>query len=263
MNWSIYFSGLAAMAVFAFAGWLLSLYRNNVTHVDSMWSLFFVVAAISYSLSMLDSGQGLSQRAWLVLILVSVWALRLCVYLTWRNWGPHEDHRYAAIRKNNAPYFKFTSLYIVFGLQAVLAWVISLSLLGVVTSDAPLNAADAAGVLLMMSGLIWETLADYQLSRFKNNPDNHGKVLNQGLWRFSRHPNYFGECCVWWGFYLMALAGGAWWSVPSALLMTLLLLRISGVALLEKDIAERRPDYIQYIKSTSSFIPWPPEDSQK
>lgn len=263
MNWSIYFSGLAAMAVFAFAGWLLSLYRNNVTHVDSMWSLFFVVAAISYSVSMLDSGLGLSQRAWLVLILVSVWALRLCVYLTWRNWGPHEDHRYAAIRKNNAPYFKFTSLYIVFGLQAVLAWVISLSLLGVVTSDAPLNAADAAGVLLMMSGLIWETLADYQLSRFKNNPDNHGKVLNQGLWRFSRHPNYFGECCVWWGFYLMALAGGAWWSVPSALLMTLLLLRISGVALLEKDIAERRPDYIQYIKSTSSFIPWPPEDSQK
>lgn len=263
MNWSIYFSGLAAMAVFAFAGWLLSLYRNNVTHVDSMWSLFFMVAAFSFSASIHHSGQGLSQRTLLVLILLCIWALRLCLYLTWRNWGPHEDHRYAAIRKNNEPHFKFTSIYIVFGLQAVLAWVVSLSLLGAITSNAPLNGADAAGALLMISGLIWETVADYQLSRFKNNPANHGKVLNQGLWRFSRHPNYFGECCVWWGFYLMALAGGAWWSVPSALLMTLLLLKISGVALLEKDIAERRPDYIEYLKSTNRFIPWLPKDKDQ
>lgn len=263
MNWSIYFSGLTAMAVFAFTGWLLSLYRNNVTHVDSMWSLFFMVAAFSFSASIQHLGQDLSQRALLVMILLSIWALRLCLYLTWRNWGPHEDHRYAAIRKNNAPYFKLTSIYIVFGLQAVLAWVVSLSLLGAITSNAPLNGADAAGVLLIISGLVWETVADYQLSRFKSNPGNHGKVLNQGLWRFSRHPNYFGECCVWWGFYLMALAGGAWWSVPSALLMTLLLLKISGVALLEKDIAERRPGYIEYLKSTSRFIPWRPKDVNK
>lgn len=263
MNWSIYCDGLAAMAVFAFAGWLLSLYRNNVTHVDSMWSLFFVVAAISYSVSMLNSGLGLSQRAWLVLILVSVWALRLCVYLTWRNWGPHEDHRYVAIRKNNAPYFKFTSIYIVFGLQALLAWVVSLSLLGAVTASAPLNGWDIAGTLLMISGFIWESVADCQLSRFKNKPDSRGKLFNQGLWRFSRHPNYFGECCVWWGFYLIALAGGGWWSIPSALLMTLLLLKVSGVALLEKDIAERRPDYIHYIKSTNSFIPWLPKDIRR
>lgn len=263
MNWSIYFNGLAAMAVFAFAGWLLSLYRNNVTHVDSMWSLFFMVAAFSFSASIQHSGQGLSQRALLVLILLSIWALRLCLYLTWRNWGPHEDHRYAAIRKNNEPHFKFTSIYIVFGLQAVLAWVVSLSLLGAITSNAPLNGADAAGALLVISGLIWETVADYQLSRFKNKPANHGKVLNQGLWRFSRHPNYFGECCVWWGFYLMALAGGAWWSAPSALLMTLLLLKISGVALLEKDIAERRPDYIEYLNSTNRFIPWLPKDKDQ
>lgn len=136
MNWSIYFNGLAAMAVFAFAGWLLSVYRNNVTHVDSMWSLFFLVAALSYISAVHSMGQNISQRALLVLILLSIWALRLCLYLTWRNWGPHEDHRYAAIRKNNAPYFKFTSIYIVFGLQAVLAWVVSLSLLGAITSDA-------------------------------------------------------------------------------------------------------------------------------
>lgn len=267
MNWSIYFSGLAAMAVFAFAGWLLSLYRNNVTHVDSMWSLFFVVAAFSYSASIHDLGNELSQsispRAWLVLILVSIWALRLCIYLTWRNWGPHEDHRYVAIRKNNAPNFRFTSIYIVFGLQAVLAWIISLSLLGAVTSNAAVNGWDVAGILLVVYGFIWESVADYQLSIFKRNPANHGKVLNQGLWRFSRHPNYFGECCVWWGFYLIALAGGAWWSIPSALLMTLLLLKVSGVALLEKDISERRPDYIRYIKSTNSFIPWLPKEIRK
>ena len=189
MNWSIYSCGLAAMAVFAFAGWLLSLYRNNVTHVDSMWSLFFVVAAFSYSASIHDLAQSISPRAWLVLILVSVWALRLCIYLTWRNWGPHEDHRYVAIRNNNAPNFKYTSIYIVFGFQAILAWIISLSILGAITSGAALNAWDVAGILLVVYGFIWESVADYQLSTFKCNPANRGKVLNQGLWKFSRHPN--------------------------------------------------------------------------
>jgi len=251
MNWQIYLHGLYAMLAFSFTGWLLSLYRNNVTHVDSMWSLFFVVAGFTYA-SQIAS---LNTRSLIVMSLLTLWAMRLCVYLTWRNWGPHEDHRYAAIRSNNSPGFAFKSLYIVFGLQAVLAWIISLPVLGALDSAAPINILDITGIALLVFGLVWETLADWQLSVFKANPQNKSKVLNSGVWRYSRHPNYFGECCVWWGFYLIALAAGAWWAIPSVLLMTLLLLKVSGVALLEQTITERRPQYADYMRTTNAFIP--------
>lgn len=247
----LYLNGLWAMLGFGLIGWILSVYRNNVTHVDSMWSLFFLVAGFAY----IESFSTISDRGMLVTILVATWALRLCIYLTWRNWGPHEDHRYAAIRKNNAPYFRWSSIYIVFGLQAVLAWIISLPILGGVTSTTPLNIIDILGMLIAVFGIIWESIADWQLSRFKHHAPNKYKVLDTGVWRYSRHPNYFGECCVWWGLFLIALASGAWWSLPSVILMTLLLLKVSGVALLEKDIAERRPEYLQYIKTTNAFIP--------
>jgi len=255
INWNIYFFGFAALMVFALGGWLFSLVRNNVTHVDSMWSLFLLLAAIIYALNV----DHFNLRAVLILFLVSLWALRLCIYLTWRNWGPHEDHRYAAIRNNNQPHFWFSSLYIVFGLQALLAWIISMPIFGAIESNAGFNYLDAMGITLFAIGFIWEVTADWQLSIFKSEPKNHGKVLDTGVWRYCRHPNYFGECCVWWGFYLIALAAGAWWSLVAPLLMTLLLLKVSGVALLEKDIAERRPAYLVYIKSTNAFIPWLPK----
>lgn len=251
MSWQLYLYGLYAMLAFGFAGWLLSLYRNNVTHVDSMWSLFLVVAGFTYA-SQIAS---LSTRSLIVLSLLTLWAVRLCVYLTWRNWGPHEDHRYAAIRSNNSPGFAFKSLYIIFGLQAVLAWIISLPVLGALNSAVPINILDMIGIALLGFGLVWETLADSQLSAFKAKPENKSKVLNSGVWRYSRHPNYFGECCVWWGFYLIALAAGAWWAIPSALLMTLLLLKVSGVSLLEQTITERRPQYADYMRTTNAFIP--------
>ena len=260
MDWQVYLNGLAAMLIFGFIGWLTSLYRNNVTHVDSMWSLFFLVAAGAYICSANSGNMSeMSMRSSVMLILLSLWALRLCVYLTWRNWGPHEDHRYREIRAKNEPHFKFKSLYIIFGLQAVLAWIISLPILGALNSNTAFNILDVIGALLVVFGFIWETLADWQLSRFKAKAGNKGKVLNTGVWRYSRHPNYFGESCVWWGFYLIALAAGAWWALPSAILMTLLLLKVSGVSLLEKDIAERRPEYVQYIKTTNAFIPGIPK----
>jgi steroid 5-alpha reductase family enzyme len=251
MNWDIYLNGLYALLAFACIGWLISLYRNNVTHVDSMWSLFFVIAGFTYASQM----ENLTARSWIMLSLVTLWAVRLCAYLTWRNWGPHEDHRYAAIRKNNAPDFRFKSIYIVFGLQAMLAWIISLPILGALASANAINALDISGISLVCFGLAWEAIADRQLSAFRANPENKGKVLDSGLWQYSRHPNYFGECCVWWGLFLIALAAGAWWAMPSALLMTLLLLKVSGVSLLEKDISERRPEYAAYIRSTNAFIP--------
>ncbi len=255
-NWSIYIYSLVAIGLFALMGWMLSLIRDNVTHVDSMWSLFFMLASFTSALFVFDS----SPRIFLILSLITIWAIRLCAYLTWRNWGPHEDHRYVEIRRNNEPHFWLKSAYIIFGLQGVLAWIISLSLYGAIDSNAPINALDYFGFVLFAFGFYWETLADWQLSQFKANPSNKGKVLNTGLWRYSRHPNYFGECCVWWGFYLIALAGGAWWAIISPILMTLLLLKVSGVSLLEKDISERRPDYVAYIKSTNSFIPGLPKN---
>ena len=257
-NWSIYYYSLIAIGLFALLGWLLSLARNNVTHVDSMWSLFLMLAAFVNAAFIAD----LTPRATVILVLVSVWALRLCLYLTVRNWGPHEDHRYVEIRHNNQPNFAFKSLYIVFGLQAILAWVISISLFGAVTSNAAINSLDYIGAALAISGLVCETLADWQLARFKANTSNKGKVLSTGLWRYSRHPNYFGESCVWWGLYLIALAGGAWWAIISPILMTLLLLKVSGVSLLESTIVERRPAYVDYIKNTNAFMPGFPKNSK-
>lgn len=253
-NWSLYLTALYAMLGFAVLGWLISVVKKNVTIVDSMWSLFFLLTACVYATSLAT----LSARAMIVFLCIAIWALRLCIYLSIRNWGGHEDHRYQAIRSNNQPHFWFKSLYIVFILQALLAWIVGLPILGSMQANTALNFLDYLGIALFSFGLVWESLADYQLKQFKANPSNLGKVLNTGVWGLSRHPNYFGECCVWWGLCLIALATGAWWSIFGATLMTLLLLKISGVALLEKDIAERRPAYAQYIKSTNAFIPWLP-----
>ena len=260
-DWDIYLCGLAAMAVFAVVGWLVSVARQNVTLVDSMWSLFFLLAALAYAkhADILDNLVN-NPRAALLLVLVALWAMRLSGYLSWRNQlfskNSHEDHRYQAIRKNKEPHFWLKSLYIVFGLQLLLAWVVSLPLLGAINSSAPLQALDVAGALLWLFGFAWESTGDWQLAKFKAKPANKGKVMDNGLWRYSRHPNYFGEFCLWWGYFLIALSAGAWWSVASPLLMTLLLLKVSGVALLEKDIGERRPGYADYIKRTNAFFPW-------
>ena len=258
MHWQIYLYSLASISLFAFAGWLLSLLRKNVTHVDSMWSLFFVIAAVTTATFVLFV-YPVPERLILVLTCVTIWALRLFIYLTWRNWGPHEDSRYVQIRTNNEPYFWLKSIYIIFGLQAVLAWVISVSLYAAIANGSPLNFVDYVGLALFLFGFVWETLADMQLSRFKAHPSNKGKVLNTGLWRYSRHPNYFGEFLIWWAFYLFALAGGAWWAIISPILMTLLLLKVSGVSLLESTIVERRPAYAEYIDKTNAFFPRAPK----
>jgi steroid 5-alpha reductase family enzyme len=142
-------------------------------------------------------------------------------------------------------------------LQALLAWVVSLPLLGAATSSAPLGWLDAVGTALWLLGMVYEAGSDWQLARFKRDPANAGRVLASGLWANTRHPNYFGNFCIWWGLYLVALQGGAWWSLPGPLLMTLLLLKVSGVALLEKDIAHRRPEYADYVRRTPAFIPGP------
>jgi steroid 5-alpha reductase family enzyme len=253
-DFNIWLDGLAVIAVFAAVGWLLSLPLRNVSIVDSMWSLMFLLAALTYASAQASPGP----RAWLVITLVGLWSIRLAAYITWRNRGHGEDFRYQKIRVNNDPGFAFKSLYIVFGLQAGLAWMISLPLLAAINSTAPLGWLDLAGAALWLVGFVFEAGGDWQLARFKADPANRGKVLDTGLWRYTRHPNYFGDFCVWWGLFLVALAGGGWWSVAGPLLMSIMLLKVSGVALLEKDIGERRPAYRDYVRRTNAFFPGPP-----
>jgi len=234
--------------------WGLATARRNTGLVDIFWSGFFLAGAVVY----IVASPVFEPRALLVFVLVSVWALRLAAYLGARNWNAPEDHRYRAIRERNEPGFAWKSIYLVFGLQAVLAWLISAPLAASIGSAAPIGALDALGAALAVFGIGFEALADVQLARFKEDPANAGRVMNCGLWRYSRHPNYFGEFCVWWGLYGIALGAGAWWAVFSPLLLTVLLLKVSGVALLEKDIGERRPSYRTYVARTNAFFPGPP-----
>lgn len=251
IEWVAFSWSGAVLLLAAVACWVITLLRNDVSIVDSLWSLMFLLVALVYSTVAGFTGP----REVLILLLVTIWALRLSVYITWRNHGQPEDHRYQEIRANNDPGFRYKSLYIVFVLQAGLAWIISLPLAAAISGQSAIGLLDYAAVALFLVGFVFEALGDLQLSRFRSNPDNAGKVLDQGLWRFTRHPNYFGNFTIWWGFYLFALSAGAWWTIVSPLLMTFLLLKVSGVALLEKDIGNRRPKYEQYIRRTNAFFP--------
>jgi len=253
-----YAIALFAILAVAVVSWLASIARHDVSFVDSLWSLFFLLAAALFAIETAPLGP----RGLLVLCLVAVWALRLSVYITARNWGEPEDYRYRAIRKSNEPGFALKSVYIVFGLQGVLAWLIAMPLLPAIASDAALGRLDVAAALLWLVGFVFEAGGDYQLARFKAQAENRGEVMDKGLWRYTRHPNYFGDFCIWWSFYLFAVAAGGWWTIASPILMSLLLLKVSGVAMLEKTIGNRRPKYAEYIERTNAFFPGPRRAAQ-
>jgi len=247
-------TGLAVSGALAVATWVVSVKQRDASLVDRTWSLLVAAPAVAYA-AILHPPWNLRTLA--VASLLAAWAIRLAVYVTRRNRGHGEDPRYRAIRARNEPNFAFKSLYLVFGLQAVLAWLVSAPLLGVFADDRGTMGLDLIGLAIVLIGLVVEGVADAQLARFKRDPASRGRVMDQGLWRWSRHPNYFGEFCVWWGFFVLALPAAPW-SVVSPLLMSVLLLKVSGVALLEKDIGERRPAYRDYVRRTSAFFPWPP-----
>ena len=250
--------GLVVALGLAIPTWALSLKIHDASLADRIWSLL-IAAPVLVGAHL--SGVAPDTRSVLMLTLLLLWALRLAAYIGLRNWGAGEDRRYRAMRARNEPHFGLKSLYLVFGLQAVLAWITGWPLLAVLQHPAPLTWLDIAGLVLGGGGLTMEAVADAQLSRFLRERTDASAVMSRGLWSWSRHPNYFGEACVWWGFALMALASGGLsvaWTLASPLLMTVLLLKVSGVALLERDIAERRPEYRAYAARTSPFIPWPP-----
>ena len=252
---SAYALGLAIVTAAALCTWVLSVFLKNVAIVDSIWSLMFVLAGGVYAFAAWPP----HPRTVLVLSLVTVWALRLSIHITRRNRGHGEDPRYRAIRARNQPNFAFKSLYLVFAFQALLAWLISLPLLGALSSAKALTWLDIAGAALWLMGFIFEAGGDWQLARFSGDPQNKGRVMDTGLWRYTRHPNYFGDFCVWWGLYFIAVGAGAWWSIPGPLIMSVLLLRVSGVRLLERDIVQRRPEYAEYMRRTNAFFPGAPK----
>ena len=256
MSFPIYLSGLYAILVLATLTWLVSVIKRDVSIVDSMWSVMIFASALVYS----SSVEPYWNRSSLVLTLVLLWAFRLTLYITWRNWGEPEDSRYQAIRRKYEPYFALKSLGIIFVFQALLAWIISMPLWVALTVPFQSSVFDILAVALWMIGMIFEAVGDWQLARFKTNPTNRGKVMNRGLWRYTRHPNYFGECLIWWGFFLLVIPTGAWWSILSPVLLTFLLLKFSGVTMLEETIVDRRPAYREYIASTNAFIPGPPKN---
>ncbi|NBR27605.1 MAG: DUF1295 domain-containing protein [Betaproteobacteria bacterium] len=247
--------GLALALAASVAAWAVSFVKGDVSIVDSLWSLLIIGAGLACAAALPERGP----RAVFVLVLAGLWALRLSAHITWRNHGAPEDHRYRAIRARNQPHFEWKSLYLVFILQAVLAWIVSMPLAAAISGGAALGWLDLAGAALVLFGVAFESVADWQLARFLLHRNSSGAVMDRGLWRYTRHPNYFGEWCVWWGFFLIACAAGGWWAVVSPLLMSVLLLKVSGVGLLEKDIGERRPAYREYIAHTNAFFPGPPK----
>jgi steroid 5-alpha reductase family enzyme len=257
----IAFAGLAWTAAVAFLTWLASLARHDVSLVDRVWPVCISGAGLVYFVLL----QGHTPRGLCMAVLGTAWAVRLGLYITARNWGHGEDRRYQAIRARNQPGFAFKSLYLVFALQAVLAWIVSAPFLPGMAAVQPLGWIDVVGIVLALFGIFFEAIGDAQMARFKADPANEGKVMDGGLWRYTRHPNYFGEACVWWGLWLIAIGGaglsGAWTTV-SPLLMTWLLLKVSGVRMLEADIGERRPAYRAYIARTNAFVPGPVRDTE-
>jgi steroid 5-alpha reductase family enzyme len=252
--------GAVAIAAAMLLLWLLSLRLRNASIVDPFWGAGYVMVAWLA----LAGTAGAEPRRTLVLALVTVWGLRLSLHLLRRNAGHGEDPRYAAMRRGHGARFWWVSLLTVFLFQGLLMWGISLPVLAALVAPGPagLGALDLLGVAAWGVGFAFEAVGDWQLARFKADPANRGQVMDRGLWRYTRHPNYFGDAAQWWGLGLLALSTGAWWALASPAVMTLLLLKVSGVAMLERDIGERRPGYREYVRRTSAFLPWFPKEAR-
>lgn len=278
---------IAALMLFM---WLLSIPLKNVSIVDIGWGLGFVLVAWSCRLLAFGrqgeilgdgvfmerflaigpfelhwSADGEDPLTYLLPLFVTIWGIRLAGYLAWRNVGKPEDYRYVAMREKAGPSFVWSSLLRVFLLQGVVMWVVALPLQAAAATPAsvPCFILTGVGFVLWAIGLFFESIGDWQLARFKSDPANAGKVMDRGLWRYTRHPNYFGDFCVWWGLWIVSLGVSyypdTWWTVISPAVMSFFLIKVSGVALLERAMKKRSADYEAYIARTSSFFPWPPK----
>jgi steroid 5-alpha reductase family enzyme len=254
---SVYSIAMLSVLVMMTALWLVSLRLKNSSIVDIFWGTGFVILAWIYFALTPD---GFLPRKLLIAVLTTIWGLRLSFYILRRNSGKGEDFRYQVWRKEAGGAWWWRSFFKVFLLQGILMWIISVPLLAAQFLSTPehFTFLDVTGAALWLVGFYFEAAGDLQLARFKADPANKGRVMDRGVWRFTRHPNYFGDSAQWLGYYLIAFSAGGWWTVFSPILMTLFLLRVSGVTLLEKTL-KARPGYEEYIKTTSAFIPWFPK----
>lgn len=248
-----------AILILMVSTWIVSVIIKNASIVDIVWGLGFVVVAWVGRVV----GDGNDARQWLLTLLTTLWGLRLAVYLAWRNTGHGEDFRYRSMRKRWGSRFPLVSLLTVFGLQGTLMWIVSLGVqLGQADATPDLGLLALLGVVVYAVGLFFEVVGDAQLTKFKADPASAGRVMDRGLWRYTRHPNYFGDACVWWGLALIAAeTGGGAWGLIGAAVMSFFLRRVSGVTMLERSLKKRREGYAEYIARTSPFIPRPPKRS--
>ncbi len=247
-------SNLFLVLALMLALWALSLLKRDAGIADIFWGVGFVVVAWA-SFFITD---GAILRSSLIVVLTTIWGIRLSIHIGFRNWGKPEDRRYQAWRTKHGKRFWWVSLFQVFLLQGLLLWVISLVLQVGQLSPVPsrLTWLDALGTLVWLAGFLFEVVADWQLAAFRSDPANTGKVMDRGLWSTTRHPNYFGECLLWWGFFLITLPTPyGFVAIISPLTITFLLLKVSGVTLLEAGLVETRPQYREYMERTSAFIP--------
>lgn len=260
-TWQVALWGLAAVQLLMLGGWAVSVVRRDASLVDRLWGVTFILYAWVYAWL----GDGAAAREVLLGVLVTVWGLRLTGYITWRNWGEGEDPRYRAMRERDPERFAVRSLFTIFWGQGLLAWVVAAPLLAAATDASPARLiwVDLLGGLLWMAGFFFEAVGDHELSRFLSHPANRGKVMDRGLWRYTRHPNYFGDATLWWGFGLVGLATGSWWAVVGPVTMSVLIVKVSGVALTEERMSgegSSREGYDEYVRRTNAFFPGPPSE---
>jgi len=247
------------------AAWAICVAMRDCTPVDSLWGLGMGVVAVS---TFLQTGGGTQRRVVLTAICVA-WALRLGSYLLWR-WRDHgPDRRYVRMldkaKAERGWGYGYAAFRLVFMLQMPLLWLVCLPVqLGQIEAQpAMLGTLGYIGAALAVAGLIFESVADWQLVRFKKNPANEGKVLDKGLWRYTRHPNYFGDACVWWGLWLIAAETQlGLFAVIGPIYLVYTLTRWSGMPTVEGRMRRRKPEYEDYVRRTSGFIPWPPKRAE-
>lgn len=256
LNTDFMLASLKMLLLLAVLTWFVSLIIEDVSIVDYIWSLLTLLAVSTYAyLSGINNPVSLS-----MFIMVAIWALRLTWFLVKRGRNKPEDRRYQVIRERNSPNFGYKSLYLIFVFQALVAWVLSTLFVPIFASSAEqsLNLWHLMAMALWLFGFIYESVADHQLHHFNSRVIKQGSTLCTGLWRYSRHPNYFGEFCIWWAWFLFAVPTGSVWILLAPLIMTYLLLKFSGVGNMEQGITQRRPDYQTYIDCTNTFIPGKP-----
>lgn len=256
----IYSNGLFLILTLMTILWLVSICIRDASIVDSFWGIGFIVLTGYY----LFTANELIWRGWLASSLVLVWGLRLSIHIYLRNAGKGEDIRYQNFRKNyGEKRYWWVSFFQVFLLQGILLWMVSSPVLGTIhlPSDTNFSVFDFFGIIFWFTGMYFEIVGDIQLSQFRKNSENKGKIFDRGLRKFTRYPQYFGEAMIWWGFGLFSAASGNFFTLVSPMLMTYLLYYVSGVKMMDK-LQMQKPGFEQFRRRTSSFFPWFPKKSE-